>query len=115
MARRPIFIPLTDGQPGVQEKLLEFKWYPGMSVSQKQKSIRELHKTALAINLNPVLEISSKSETDLGIQLSAFNLKISTKSKRRVFSVESAFQSSKIFEKGGPYTDLLDVDSRTAK
>ncbi len=33
----------------------------------------------------------------------------------RTFSVECAFQSSKVFEKGGPYTDLLDKSSREAK
>lgn len=31
------------------------------------------------------------------------------------FSVESAFQAGKIFEKGGPYTDLLDASSKIAK
>lgn len=31
------------------------------------------------------------------------------------FSVESAFQASKVFEKGGPYKDLLDVTSKQAK
>lgn len=30
-------------------------------------------------------------------------------------SVESAFQAGKVFEKGGPYTDLLNVSSRAAK
>jgi hypothetical protein len=115
MATRPIFIPIIDGQAGVTMKMLEFKWHPGMAVSQKQKSIRELHATALAINIQPVLEISSKSESELGVRLSAFNLKVVTKVKHREFSVESAFQSSKVFERGGPYTDLLDVDSRQAK
>lgn len=31
------------------------------------------------------------------------------------FSVESAFQAGKIFEKGGPYIDLLGVSSKIAK
>ncbi len=31
------------------------------------------------------------------------------------FSVESAFQASKVFEKGYPYKDLLNVTSRQAK
>lgn len=31
------------------------------------------------------------------------------------FSVETAFQGSKVFEKGGPYVDLLNGTSRDAK
>ena len=37
------------------------------------------------------------------------------KNSGKEFSVESAFQASKVFEKGGPYKDLLDVSSRIAK
>ncbi len=37
-----------------------------------------------------------------------------TKSGKEV-SVESAFQAGKVFENGGPYTDLLDVSSKAAK
>lgn len=50
----------------------------------------------------------------MGVKLSAFNLMIKTKSGKE-FSVESAFQSSKVFENGGPYKDLLNVPSRVAK
>src|ERR1051325_8321848 len=115
MAIRPIFIPLIEGHPGVEERLIEFKWYPGMAVTQKQKSIRELHQAALTMDVHPILEISSKSEIELGVQLSAFNLKITTKIKKRIISVESAFQGSKVFERGGPYNDLLEADPRAAK
>ena len=48
------------------------------------------------------------------MKLSAFNLKIKT-NKGQEISVESAYQSSKVFEHGGPYTDLLYVDSRISK
>lgn len=40
---------------------------------------------------------------------------ITTKKMGRSFSVETAFQSSKVFERGGPFTDLLDESSRSAK
>ena len=62
-----------------------------------------------------VLEISSKSENPLGVKLSAFNLKFSHKDSDKFFSVESAFQGSKVFENGGPYVDLLEKSSRDAK
>jgi hypothetical protein len=115
MADRPIFIPILSNSIGVEERILEFKWYPGMAIVQKQKSIRELHNSARLFGISPILEISSKSEDELGIKLSAFNLCITTKLKNDVFTVETAFQSSKFFEQGGPYKDLLGMDSRAAK
>ena len=35
--------------------------------------------------------------------------------ENRNFSVESAYQASKVFEKGGPYLDLLNLSSTEAK
>ena len=115
MASRPIFCPLTDGLIGVKERLIDFKWHAGLAVSQKQKSIRELHQNAKSEGISSVLEISSKSEEEAGIKLSAFNLCITTRIKKQKFTVETAFQSSKVFDKGGPYIDLLGLDSKSAK
>ncbi|MDP3584293.1 MAG: hypothetical protein Q8R61_04150 [Thiobacillus sp.] len=114
MALRPVFLPISDGI-GVEERMLEFNWHPGMAKSQKQKSIRELHAIAAACGISPVLEISSKSEEALGVELSAFNLRITTRVKNSVFTVETAFQGSKVFERGGPYKDLIGLDSHLAK
>ncbi len=115
MANRPIFIAKElNLVPGVIVKDTEFKWYPGMSKPQKQKSIAALHASGADQGLKNILEISSKSQTEIGVKLSAFNLKITTPKKIK-FSVESAFQSSKVFENGGPYTDLLHKTSREAK
>lgn len=119
MANRPVYIPkLFSESPGVIVKDVGFKWFPGISKSQKQKSISSLHEAAGKLNIppvSPVLEISSKSEIELGVALSAFNLMIATKKRKKSFSVETAFQSSKVFEKGGPYIDLLDGTPRQAK
>ncbi len=115
MATRPIYLPKTNEKtPGVTIKNIDFKWFPGMSKSQKQKSIDSLHLAAKELDRTPVLEISSKSKESVGVKLSAFNLMIITKQKK-IFSVETAFQSSKVFEKGGPYIDLLEGTSREAK
>ena len=116
MAKRPIFIPQKSGATLVQTKYVEFQWFPGMSIPQKQKSIYSLHEAAISerICIGP-LEISSKSPLELGVKLSAFNLTAITKKLMRVFTVESAYQSSKIFENGGPYNDLLYSPSREAK
>lgn len=115
MAKRPVYVPKKDGSLAVFEKEIEFQWFPGMSKSQKQKSISSLHEAAKCKNISPILEISSKSELELGVSLSAFNLNITTKKNKKTFSVESAFQGSKEFQRGGPYNDLLDKTSREAK
>jgi hypothetical protein len=116
MANRPIYIPNPTGQTLVTTRLIEFKWFPGMAVVQKQKSIESLHEAAKQIpGISSLLEVSSKSTTPLGVDLSAFNLMITTLKYNKTFSVESAFQSSKVFERGGPFIDLLDKTSREAK
>jgi hypothetical protein len=114
MAKRPVFIPNKDRPPFVKEVLVEFNWYPGFAKSQAQKSIESLHAAAKNRGIDPVLEISSKSKQQLGVALSAFNLMIETEG-HRVMSVECAFQGSKVFEMGGPYTDLYTTSSRYAK
>lgn len=100
----------------MRTEYVDFEWSPGMAVSQKQKSISSLHEAAIRLDIctNP-LEISSKSENDLGVRLSAFNLKGATKKRDQAFTVETLFQSSKVFESGGPYRDLLNMSSRAAK
>lgn len=115
MAVRPIFVPILFNPPGAEEKLIDFKWHPGMAKSQKQKSINELHSAAKKYGICKILEISSKSENELGISLSAFNLLITTKKNKNTFTVETAFQGSKVFTKGGPYKDLFGLDSLSAK
>lgn len=113
MAQRPIFIPEHSGYPFVKTVDIEFMWSPGMAKSQAQKSIRSLHEAAAKAGFTHLLEISSKAEDSLGVALSAFNLNITSNNKR--MSVECAFQGSKVFERGGPYTDLFDASSLDAK
>jgi len=115
MAKRPIFVPLLDGKRYVLERYVDFHWHSGFAKSQKQKSIRDLHQMALKDHgvKNP-LEISSKSESELGVALSSFNLRFET-SKGRSLTVEAAFQGSKVFEGGGPYTDIFGMPPMEAK
>lgn len=114
MAIRPVFVVSLDNRYCIRENI-EFEFFNGFSNKQKQRSINSLHQAFAMKNANKkILEISSKSESELGIKLSAFNLTIKTNSGKE-FSVESVFQSSKVFEKGGPYKDLLDVSSKAAK
>lgn len=116
VAQRPIFLPSAEGPFLVQTRFVEFKWFPGLSVSQKQKSIDALHAAAGELaGVEQVLEVSSKSFRPLGMALSAFNLSFTTRRHARTMSVECAFQGSKVFEEGGPYNDLFDLPSREAK
>lgn len=50
----------------------------------------------------------------MGRHLSAFHLKVDTKHLGDI-PLECAFQGSKVFERGGPYTDLYSADARAAK
>ena len=94
---------------------MDFKWHAGFAVSQKQKSISDLHQVkGFAWAVPTSVEVSSKSELPLGRALSAFNLKAKMGNGRKV-SVENMYQSSKIFQAGGPYRDLLFVSPKEAK
>lgn len=115
MAKRPIFIPRIEGQGLVLERYVDFKWHAGFAKSQKQKSIRELHAMAdQDYQVKDPLEVSSKSENDLGVALSSFNLKFTTK-KGKTLTVEAAFQGSKVFQNGGPYRDIFGKSPIDAK
>ena len=115
MAKRPIFVPNFSEFPYVDTIDIEFKWHPGFSKSQMQKSIASLHEAAEKLNkISPILEISSKSMSPLGVSLSAFNLLLETPNGQKI-NVECAYQGSKVFENGGPYHELYSVSSREAK
>ena len=100
MAIRPIFIPSFDKKELFREEEIEFKYYNGFAVSQKQKCIKSLHEHANDKGYKNILEVSTKSETLLGQKLSAFNLQIETENYGLI-SIESAFQGSKVFANGG--------------
>ncbi|WDI31112.1 hypothetical protein PUV54_14245 [Hyphococcus flavus] len=115
MAKRPIFIPNLKGEVGITVRILEFDWYPGFAKIQKQRSITSLHKAAKDMGWAPLLEVSTNSNESLGADLSAFNLKFTTKKYQKEFSVESAFQGSKVFHRAGPHKELYFSSPRDAK
>lgn len=114
MASRPIFVSEPTKQGFIKKINIDFKWHPGMAVTQKQKSIESLHKSAEQKGYSPILEISSKSKNQFGISLSAFNLELKIV-RDIVTTVETTYQGSKIFENGGPFNDLYEKKSREAK
>ena len=115
MAQIPVFFP-DFNKIGVIEKTFQFQWFPGMSKSQKQKNVISLHESMKKELIGKsVLEVSTKSLQPLGVSLSAFNLSFTDKEKGLEFTVESAYQSGKVFSNGGPYSDLMYKDSLSAK
>lgn len=113
MAERPVFIP-SHKEVAVREVSVQMTWHGGFAPIQKRKNIDELHKKAAQRGLTPLLEISTKSNTELGRELSAFNLQVELPSVGCV-PLESAFQGSKVFEHGGPFTELLSQAPREAR
>jgi hypothetical protein len=113
MANRPIFI--AAGKPKlVEEKMIEFKFFNGFSITQKTKSIQSLHASAKALGYENILEVSTKSGSKLGWALSAFNLMTDFNGNEQI-SIECAFQGSKVFEGNVQYNDLYYVESLQAK
>ncbi len=114
MAKRPVF-EVSEKFPYFNEKITDFKFYSGFSPAQKKLSMESLQQAYLLSSPGKrVLEISSASDSPLGEALSAFNLMITPKNENP-YSVECAFQAAKVFENGGPYTDLLHCSSKQAK
>lgn len=115
MAIRPVFfpnLPETSATPGVTVKEIDFQWVPGQAHTQRQKCARSLREAILSQwkNARP-LEISSKSDEGLGVQLSALNLCLSDG-----ISVETHYQCAKVFSGcEGPLTEALHYSALDAR
>ena len=123
MATRPIFIPnyqkisnnniTMDNLVRIQN--VDFTWYSGLAISDKQKSIASLHENGKQLDeVNNILEISTRSTEKLGVALSAFNLKVKTNNNNEI-AVECIYQSSKVFKDNIQYLDLLYKSPTEAK
>ena len=88
--------------------MIDFEFFTGFSLSQKQKSIQSLHNSIIRnFPERKILEVSSKSLDEIGRQASAFNLNVILKSGKE-FSVEQIFQGSKKFRRSGSQLHLID-------
>lgn len=97
MTVRPIFISTNNIENPVRIENIEFNWIKGMAYSQKCKRRDEFHKEISKIyGKDKILEVSTKSNQDIGIKMSAFNLKF--KYNNITKAVEEIYQSSKIIE-----------------
>lgn len=114
MAVRPVFISSSE-VPAFRQVDVEFQWHPGFARTQKEKSIRGLHDAfERMLPGTPVLEVSGKSSSRLGVALSAFNL-LTEHPVLGLIPLESAFQGSKVFADLGQIEQAYRVDPRTAK
>jgi hypothetical protein len=114
MAERPVLIPSPDESGFVDVRSWSFLWSPGFALVQKKRNIKALHEAAARAGYSPLLEVSTKSDDELGRQLSAFNLKVQTEHAGEI-PLECAFQGGKVFQHGGPYVDLYGAEPRDAK
>lgn len=107
MAKRPYYFVTDDNR--VQTKFVEFTWNAGLSPTQKKKNIKELHEKAAKEDGVKLLEVSSKSDNELGKKLSAFMIKYGES------TLENYYQAGKVFENGGPYKDLIYTTPKESK
>ena len=104
MAYRPVFY---GDAFGYKKYMIDFEFFTGFSLSQKQKSIQSLHNSIIrTFPERKILEVSSKSLDEIGRQASAFNLNVILKSGKE-YSVEQIFQGSKKFRRGGSQLHLI--------
>lgn len=89
----------------IYSQAVNFEWMPGLSAAQKKRSMANMHR----VIDGKALEVSTKSDKEIGVKLSAFNLRLNG------VPLENIFQSSKCFAAGGPYKDLLAVSPKEAK
>lgn len=116
MASRPVFLVDDSGAELVATRVVTFTWYAGMSMDRRRMSARSLMEAAEALYPERrFLEVSRMSDDPLGTKLSAFNLLYPEGGQTAQRPVECVFQSSKVFEHGGPFRDLLDATPADAK
>lgn len=109
-ASRMVFISTSKG---VEGRVYNFEWFMGLAISQLRKSIRSLHSEIRKSGIHNVLEVSRKSEDEIGNKLSAFNLLVEINGIKS--SVESLYHSSKVFDGDIKFEECIDMtpgDSR---
>lgn len=115
MALRMVYFPSNE-YPFYKEIPGEFEWVSGLNLKRKQMNITKLHDKIHSVFPDmKVLEISSKSMQNIGVELSALNLKMYLVSIGKMVSVENIYQGSKVYFDCNDLTDLYMVDPIKAK
>lgn len=106
MAKRIYFIAKPSYRGLIVEKNIQYEHFRGESQKQKNRSIHAMHHAIKAMESGgKILDVSKNSNEPLGRELSSVNLIYEGKSG--AYPVMNIFQSAKIFDGGGPFTDLL--------
>lgn len=117
MAEKSVFISKEE-YPFFEEVHVNIDWFGGFALSQKRKCQIGLHQNFLMeYPKEKILEISSSSLMSLGAKLSAMHL--SKRTLKGITTVESAFQSSRIYGDGakriGPFPEYRFLPGRECK
>lgn len=119
-AVRPFFA-VSGGECVFHEEDISFDWHSGMSWQVRQRSSDALAAAIVGaygvrgVRSCDILEVSTAShDYETGQRLSAMNLQYVDVGTDRMRSVESWFQSAKVFRRPdgrlcGPYRELLDL------
>lgn len=114
--QRPVFMPRVNSDNLVKTDMISIERHVGFASRQKKKTINDMHQVIRKkYGFNNVLELSSKSGNKLSFLLSPLSLQLTDDESGEQYSVENIFQASKVFEHGGPFTDLLTAAPRQAK
>ena len=115
MESKPVFMPRVGSDNLVKTDMVRIERHVGFATRQKKKTLNDLHRVIKKkYGFKNVLELSTKSGNKLSFPLSPYSLQI-TNDDGQKYSVENAFQASKVFEQGGPYLDLLTEKPRQAR
>ena len=113
---KPVFMPRVNSDNLVKTDMVRIERHVGFASRQKKKTINDMHQVIRKkYGFSNVLELSSKSGNKLSFLLSPLSLQLTDESSGQHHSVENIFQASKVFERGGPFTDLLEAPPRQAK
>jgi type I restriction enzyme M protein len=93
MTKRIYFKKSENENEYFSEQFAEFVWAKGMALSQRKKSVINMHDAMRLTDQNSrILEVSRASDNVLGSQLSAWNLRLNN------VPIEVLFQKSKIYQ-----------------
>lgn len=115
MSTKPIFISINR-PPYCKTYEADFEYNKGLATAQKQKNIIAIHDVFnRKYPGKQILEISAKATQPLGLALSAFQLEKQVPSRGKNIPVENIFQASRVFESGGPFSEIYDLKPKAAK
>lgn len=107
MAKRLYFIPKRSFQGLIVEKIVDFTEVRGDKESSVVKTMENMHHVIRANETGgKILEVSPYG-SNIGQMLTPWQLTLKTKSGVS-YPVAAIYESSKVFERGGPYEDLKD-------